>query len=364
MKTSQLYPGTMPDLFKGEMLVAFGRYSGKGAAAVHVTGTLAGEKKEFVQDVNFSDNDTKNEFIPRLWATRRVGFLLDEIRKNGETAELKDEVVRLARAHGIVTPYTAYLILEDEARRGVPVASRTMRELEQDVRARDAAKAVYDFTVAESRSERLRGGDLAVANATNLGQLKQSVNEQQAGQQLALDKGGSFAVTGPANQSTSVVSGAAGGSFGAGAQPADAASAVASRPTAAPGEAVTLGKTANGSLALRGAKEGTDAFAVDGAGRGFALAGNAEKPREPMGYRANTNYAQQARVVRGRAFYQNGNTWTDSLASSKADWKRREVKFNSEEYFTLIQRYPEAAAWLALGNEVDVVLGEELVSVR
>ena len=63
-------------------------------------------------------------------------------------------MVRLARQHGIVTPYTAYLILEDEARRGVPVAVRTMRELEGDVRAKDAAKSIYDATVAESKSER------------------------------------------------------------------------------------------------------------------------------------------------------------------------------------------------------------------
>jgi hypothetical protein len=164
------------------------------------------------------------------------------------------------------------------------------------------------------------------------------------------------------------VSGGAGGAGlygGGGGQPADPA-APALRPTAAPGDAISLGKTANGSLAIRGAKEGTDAFGVDGAGRGFATtSATAEKPREPQGYRAQaTNYAQQARVVKGRAFYQNGSTWTDSLASSKADWNRREVKFGSEEYFTLLQRYPEAAGWLALGNEVDLVLGEELVSVR
>ena len=34
-----------------------------------------------------------------------------------------------------------------------------MRELEQDVRAKDAAKAVYDLTVAESKSEGLRTGE-------------------------------------------------------------------------------------------------------------------------------------------------------------------------------------------------------------
>jgi hypothetical protein len=353
------------------MLVAFGRYSGKGAAAVKVTGTINGEKKEFVQDVNFSDNDTKQEFIPRLWATRRVGFLLDEIRKNGETGELKDEVVRLARAHGIVTPYTAYLILEDEARRGVPVAVRTMRELEQDVRAKDAAKAVWDMTVAESRSERMRGGDLAVANATNLGQLRQSVNEQQSGQGLGLDKGGSFSVSGVTASGPALVGGARGGGGGGGlfgnggGQPADPAAATT--PTAAPGESLALEKTANGSLAIRGSKVDVNSSpAFSAAGTADALTTKwADGEGAQHGYRAPArNYAQQARVVKGRAFYQNGSTWTDALASSKTDWKRREVKFGSDEYFTLIQRYPEAAGWLSLGNEVDLVLGEELVSVR
>jgi len=68
--------------------------------------------------------------------------------------------------------------------------------------------------------------------------------------------------------------------------------------------------------------------------------------------------------VKGRAFYQNGSTWTDAQAGSKNDWKRRQVAFNSDEYFALLQEHPEAAAWLSLGNEVDVVLGDTLVSVR
>ena len=344
IKTAQVYPNVMPDLFKGEMLVVFGKYTGKGAAAVHISGTINGEKKDFVTDVNFADNDTKNEFIPRLWATRRVGWLLDEIRKNGETAELKDEVVKLARAHGIVTPYTAYLILEDEQRRGVPVAVRTMRELEQDVRARDAAKAVYDFTVAESKNEGLRGGDVAVANATNLYRLKSSENLQQAGQEFALDKGGSFSVAGGA------VTGGRGlkDSVAAAGLPAPALKPA----SAAPEDALSLGTTANGSLAIRG-----DRFTK-------SLAAAGEPTEQAQGYRANFNYAQQARVVKGRAFYQNGNTWTDATASAKPDLKRREIKFNSDEYFALMTEHPEAAAWLALGNEVDLVLDDTLIVVR
>ena len=185
-RDQQSIPNTMPDLFKGEMLVAFGRYSGKGAAAVKITGMLNGEKKEFVTDVNFTENDTKNEFIPRLWATRRVGWLLDEIRLHGETEGAEGRSRRLARQHGIVTPYTAYLILEDEQRRGVPVAMQTNARTRTGCPRKDAAKAVYDSTVAESRSERNRGGDVAVANASNLDRLKHSQNVQDSGQEFAL----------------------------------------------------------------------------------------------------------------------------------------------------------------------------------
>jgi len=82
----------MPDLFKGDMLVLFGRYSGSGPGACGYSGTLNGERHEFASDVRFTDNDQANGFIPRLWATRRVGYLLDEIRLHGEKRELKDEV--------------------------------------------------------------------------------------------------------------------------------------------------------------------------------------------------------------------------------------------------------------------------------
>ena len=52
--------------------------------------------------------------VARLWAQRKIDFLLAEIRRNGEVAELKDEVVRLATRHHIVSPYTAGLVVEDE----------------------------------------------------------------------------------------------------------------------------------------------------------------------------------------------------------------------------------------------------------
>ena len=48
-------------------------------------------------------------------AARRIGFLLDQVRLHGEEKELVDEVTILAKKYGIITPYTSFLILEDEA---------------------------------------------------------------------------------------------------------------------------------------------------------------------------------------------------------------------------------------------------------
>src|SRR2546425_1770323 len=138
IRTTKLYPTPLPDLFRGEQLVLVGRYSGKGASAAVLEGMVNGTKKKFTYDVGFSAETTEHDFIPRLWATRRVGYLLEEIRLHGENAEIKEEVTELARKYSIVTPYTAYLIVEDEARRGVPILSQTMPQLQRDAKAKDA----------------------------------------------------------------------------------------------------------------------------------------------------------------------------------------------------------------------------------
>ena len=87
---------------------------------------MNGAARKFTYEVRFPEETAENEFIPRLWATRRVGYLLDEIRLHGENSELRDEVTELARKYGIVTPYTAYLIVEDESQRNVPVRLRSL----------------------------------------------------------------------------------------------------------------------------------------------------------------------------------------------------------------------------------------------
>ena len=86
-------------------------------------------------------------------------------------------------------------------------------------------------------------------------------------------------------------------------------------------------------------------------------------PATAPGYRATQNYAQQARVLNGKSFYQNGNRWTDAAAQNRPA-KQRTVRFNTDEYFELVRNNTAAAQWLSLGNDVDVVIGDTLYQIR
>ena len=112
LRVTDMFPPTLGDLFSGSELVVVGRYSGAGAKAVELTGKRRGTQERFVYETSFPNVNSNNDFLPRLWATRKVGYLLDEMRLHGENKELKDTVVALAIKYGIVTPYTAYLVTE------------------------------------------------------------------------------------------------------------------------------------------------------------------------------------------------------------------------------------------------------------
>ena len=108
-----VYPRRLGDLFKGAQLVVMGRYRTPKDGTVLLTGMFNGKKQVFEYRADAVKESKQFDFVPRLWAIRKVGYLLEEIRLRGEKAELKDEVVALGKKYGIVTPYTSYLVVED-----------------------------------------------------------------------------------------------------------------------------------------------------------------------------------------------------------------------------------------------------------
>jgi len=112
-KVNKVFPHDLPDIFKGSSITVLGRFENSGPVKITLEGKLNGKPEKYNFSGEFETSQTNN-FIPPLWAARYIGYLLDQIRLNGENKELVNEVVVLAKKYGIITPYTSYLILEDE----------------------------------------------------------------------------------------------------------------------------------------------------------------------------------------------------------------------------------------------------------
>lgn len=110
LRVSEMYPSAMPDLFRGSSVLLTGRYRATGdAVTVRVRGRAGEERREYVYRYDLTATGD-HAFVPRLWATRRVGALLDTVRVKGERAALIEEIRDLGLGYGIVTPYTTFVI--------------------------------------------------------------------------------------------------------------------------------------------------------------------------------------------------------------------------------------------------------------
>jgi Ca-activated chloride channel family protein len=279
-------------MFRGDQLVLVGRYTGKGDSAVILEGAVNGATRKFTYEVSFPGNSDEQEFIPRLWATRRVGYLLDEIRLHGENSELRDEVTELARQYGIVTPYTAYLIVEDEERRRVPLAMQSLPQLNTDSLARREAAQNWDSFKDE------RGGEKGLAGA-RYGLALKSANA----------------------------------------------------PAAASAE---------------GALEASRALGGDAFVRRYGIPGSANAATTTPSSDAKVRLAQhsqQGQFIAGKNFYQNNAQWVDAAAQKLQNAKKQRLQFNSSEYFAFAAKNPKSLPWLALGQNVQFVMGDTLIEV-
>jgi Ca-activated chloride channel family protein len=109
---TDVYPRLLPELFAGSQVVVFGRYKEAGPRTVILRGRIGTREIVYEHNTELVGKDGAG-YLPRLWAARKVAYLLDEIRLHGENKELVDEVVRLATRYAIVTPYTAGLVVEE-----------------------------------------------------------------------------------------------------------------------------------------------------------------------------------------------------------------------------------------------------------
>lgn len=162
LRVEEVYPVELQDLFAGTQLIVAGRYREGGRTDISLSGQLNDRTRTFnFENVEFNSRGG-TEQVPRIWASRAIGHMLRQIRLHGEDEELIQSIVNLSLDFGIITPYTSYLIEEDDiftqSGREMAVFTAAEAPMPAQVTGKDA------FEMAASESE-LRDADGAPAAA-------------------------------------------------------------------------------------------------------------------------------------------------------------------------------------------------------
>ncbi|HEV7282631.1 MAG TPA: VIT and VWA domain-containing protein [Pirellulaceae bacterium] len=319
----QVYPKDPMDLFSGDQLVLAGRYDDGGPIAIRVKGEIDGEEKQYDFEAKLVD-ESKDEsfaFVEKLWAVRRIGEIIDQIDLEGKNDELVDELVRLSKKHGVLTPYTSFLAddiggIDEMALRGA--ASRRLESL-SEVSGEGAfygraAKAEF------KASDRASGGRLR--------ELAQNAAPGSSGYGRGkFGGGGGFG------------GGIGGGAFGGQAPPAsapaDAAGGIAGRPAARQPLAAGAVPAVSGPAAA--SPYGSSALPAE--------AGEADATVAPA--------VGGVQIVGAKTFYRRDDAWRDEKVTDDAVAKAETVERYSDRYFELARTLDrDAAKYLALEGEV------------
>lgn len=170
VRVRDVYPQQVPDLFKGMEVVLTGAYVGDGRATVRVGGKLNGRERTFTFTVSFPERETDHDFVPRIWAARKIGYLLDELATKGRNPELIDEIVRLSKEFGILTEFTAFLVTEPT----MPMAElreRAGRQMHVAAEAKEGSWAVAQAMNRQILQRATSNYDLAIGNQAPMRQM-------------------------------------------------------------------------------------------------------------------------------------------------------------------------------------------------
>ncbi|MCH8271029.1 MAG: hypothetical protein IH985_07450 [Planctomycetes bacterium] len=181
----ELMPHALPDLFEGDQLVLLGQYVEDKPITIVLSGDYFGTQRRFEFSFGMDRATTRNSFVPRLWASRKIAAMIDEIRAMGADGsaavygpfqptedprfkELVDEIITLSMKWGILTEYTSFLAVEPGMRVGLDAFFGDGLASYDEVPQLDLQRAMASESL-RVRAREERAGEGAVAQERNAG---------------------------------------------------------------------------------------------------------------------------------------------------------------------------------------------------
>lgn len=140
-----LEPERPQNLYHGMPIRIYGRYRDSGPVQLRLQADVGGEMLDRNLDIELPPAGTENPEIERMWAWHRVQSLLKEADRDGSRNDVIDEIVRLGEGYSIVTRYTSFLVLENDAEyRRWKIERRNALRIARDRRHQERARAKVD----------------------------------------------------------------------------------------------------------------------------------------------------------------------------------------------------------------------------
>lgn len=178
-----LEPQKLPNLYHGSPVTVYGRYRKGGSAIVTLTGDVRGVILEKSVELEFPNEDLDNPEIDRMWAWKKVDRLLKQADRQGTRQAVIEEVVRLGEAYSIVTEYTSFIVLENDAEyKRWKIERKNVLLTARDRKAQERLRANLD-KIRESAFAEL--GPEALKNESNFSVSSTTPNQGGATQKLA-----------------------------------------------------------------------------------------------------------------------------------------------------------------------------------
>jgi Ca-activated chloride channel family protein len=149
VKVRDLTPARISSLYRGQQLILMGHYWGEGTAEVTLEGKVGAEVREYHTRFDFPAHSERNPELERLWAYATIEDLQARIDYLGADVDSEQAIVDLALEYGLVTDYTAMVIVRDEVfeQLGIDRSNAARVERERLAREARAAGGVQDHRV-------------------------------------------------------------------------------------------------------------------------------------------------------------------------------------------------------------------------
>ena len=132
---TQVYPDSLPNLYKGKQMIIAGRYDQAQPVKITLSGKAFGKPVSYDYTVQLSDSSVAgNQFLPKIWAKQKIESLFIHYYALPSSSEgavaLKNQIIALSKAYGIVTTFTSFTGSTTEVKKNISAGNNRPAVLE------------------------------------------------------------------------------------------------------------------------------------------------------------------------------------------------------------------------------------------